>query len=266
MEDGIGEKKEGLSYLLDKARGPDRSYREYAKAAGVSATAITRMRKGDYTPKPDTIEKLTSKAADPRGGVTYTEMMKAAGYSVGESEDIAEAAGIESESADDSDESRSLRQSLKRAEIREAWIQFDRAVTTQIYTSLADKGIVFKREEVMIRKMGPEGLYIQLFEQPIKDWMFNYRYSFGKGSGVNISRIEMMLGNAMLTVLDKDIKLSYVVNDSKLYQYLERYDHRLPIKGEVSVILFDQETKLLIDEFYLSNRIEGDRTKEVYLA
>ena len=73
------------------------------------------------------------------------------------------------------------------------------------------------------------------------------------------------LGNALRYRMMEDSKLSFVINNKHAYEYLQRYEHSLAIRGEVSVILFDNKKKMFLDEFYLSNYNEGDRNKEIYL-
>ena len=57
-----------------------------------------------------------------------------------------------------------------------------------------------------------------------------------------------------------------MVNDRFVFEHLKRYDHSLSIRGEVSVILFDQDNKMIGGEFYLSNYHEEDISKEIYIT
>lgn len=68
--------------LILKAKGPDdeRSIRQYAMDSDVSPANISRILKGDYKASPETLKKLTSEKAKPRCGVTFEELMVAAGY------------------------------------------------------------------------------------------------------------------------------------------------------------------------------------------
>ena len=58
--------------LVKRAKGDDRSLREYARDSGVDAAIISKIINGTYTPKkPGIYESLTSPQASPRAGVTY---------------------------------------------------------------------------------------------------------------------------------------------------------------------------------------------------
>ena len=66
--------------LVKKAKGEDRSLREYARDSGVDAAILSKMINGTYLPKkPGIYEALTSPPASPRGGVTLEKMLAAAG-------------------------------------------------------------------------------------------------------------------------------------------------------------------------------------------
>ena len=77
--------KKEFSRLLLLAVG-DRSLNQYAKYADVSAAHISRLSRSivDTPPNPETIRKLASKAAN---GVTYADLMKAAGHLPDSSDD-----------------------------------------------------------------------------------------------------------------------------------------------------------------------------------
>ena len=71
--------KTELGNMIKLARG-NRSLRQYAKDAGVSYTTVHIIENGGYTPSPNMIQKLTSKQANPQNGITYEDIMNAAGY------------------------------------------------------------------------------------------------------------------------------------------------------------------------------------------
>ena len=71
-------RRESVSELVRKAKGDDRSIREYAKDSEVDAAVISKIIKGTYTPKKaDVYKKLTKSIAKPRGGVTYQQLVEA---------------------------------------------------------------------------------------------------------------------------------------------------------------------------------------------
>lgn len=71
--------KNRFAILLEKAKGKERSINKYAKECDISSAHISRLIRGlvNTPPTPDTILRLSSVA---NNGVTYNELMNAAGY------------------------------------------------------------------------------------------------------------------------------------------------------------------------------------------
>lgn len=65
-----------LTKLIRLAQG-NRTQNQFALNCGVSSASITRICSGQYAPKPAVLEKLSLHALN---GVTYTDLMSAAGY------------------------------------------------------------------------------------------------------------------------------------------------------------------------------------------
>ena len=85
--------KTELGSMIKLARG-DRSLRQYAKDAGVSYTTVYVIENGEYTPTPKMIQKLTSKQANPQNGITYEDVMNAAGYKTEQDEEKGGGQGV----------------------------------------------------------------------------------------------------------------------------------------------------------------------------
>lgn len=65
-----------VSELITIARG-DRTKKQYAEDSGVNIAIISRIENANYTPGKKVLEKLTSAAAKPQGGVTYQDLIEA---------------------------------------------------------------------------------------------------------------------------------------------------------------------------------------------
>ena len=75
-------KETRVGELVRRAKGEDRSLREYARDSGVDASIISKIINGTYIPKkPGIFEALTSLQALPRDGVTYQQLIEAAATS-----------------------------------------------------------------------------------------------------------------------------------------------------------------------------------------
>ena len=264
-------KKERLVELLKLAKGENRTFATYAREAGISQAAITRIVNGDYVPSPKTIMKLTSEAAKPQGGVTYEEMMKAIGYSLQEYPVLVVKNEDVSEKTNDADNDIIISGDAKRRDdIRQRRQDFEKKGISLIYTTLIEKEILFKKnnEQNVSYKDSPYSFWhpdlaLELIEQPISEWLFEFRYlPFDR-----ISRMDayLALGRTMLINLKDTSKLTYVTNNVNLFQFLKRFDHSVSYRGEISVALIDIENMVITEECYLANYHEGDRGREIFL-
>ncbi|MCR4611816.1 MAG: helix-turn-helix transcriptional regulator [Lachnospiraceae bacterium] len=257
--------KQRIANYIQKAKGEDRSIRKYAEAVGISPAAISKYIKGEYIPSPSTMKKLTSKDADPRNGVSYEDLMEAAGY---DSDKGAEAITINYEDLDDgiridSDKSNSKR---KDKEADEEYIQFEKDATTQLIYSLADKGFIFQKQasEDGGRRID---LKMKMIDQPISEWNFTLKYIYNRREYVTkVSRTFILqeFARALRYDLAEDAKLSFVIQDKYLYKWLkENCEHKLAYRGEMSVILYDMDNDRIVDECYMSNYYKEDQSREI---
>ena len=144
-----------ITYLIETAKGSGRSYEAYARMAGISSAAMSKIRSGKYKPSPETLRKLSSDKANPQGGVTYEDFMKSLGYA-GESE------------SDTDQHSDTLS-------------QYEKEITSQIYTALFEK---FKTYE---RKLSFRGeLSLLMYDMDLK--MFTGEYYLANAVEGDVSR------------------------------------------------------------------------------
>ena len=133
-------------------------------------------------------------------------------------------------------------------------------------------GVVFRKTdkgsepetESRIRRM--VDLSIDIMDQKISEWLFEFRYWPPERGIPNPALIFFSLGNALKLHISKDTKLSLVVNNERIFQILKRYDHALSFRGELSVILYDFEKKEFVEECYLSNYYEEKTERELYIV
>ena len=244
----IEKRKKDIADLVNRAKGEDRSYSAYAAAAGISVAAMSKIVHGGYIPTPNTIRQLTSIDADPRGGVTYYDLMEVAGYY---------------NTAGGKDEKGSVlwRETFERS------YEFEKKCSLQLYDVLVNRGIMFKKIGSDTSK-SPIDLTIELVDNPIKRWMFYFKH-------INRNRIggrsfmgqeDAVLSTSLKFRYIEDNKCSFVTNNIALFKALKKREHALPIRGELSVVLFDEESEKFVEECYLSNYNEGDESKEIYLV
>ncbi len=261
----VDRKRQAIANLLIEAKGDDRSFAAYAKAAGISPAAMTKMKKGEYIPSPGTMKKLTSQEADPQGGVTYEDMMRAAGYESEEASNLRRLT-VDEDALDDKDDKSTLDTVRKGYTLYEMCQRFEREAKSHIYTSLAEKGIAFKKSDYELEYRPGSGidLVVDVMDQGVSRWAFDFKL-LRESRFVNTLALFATIGNALKLNIDKQTKLSFVFNDRKAVQILRRYEHAMSFRGELSVILFDLRKGELVEEFYLSNYYLDDHSREIYL-
>ena len=238
-------RKRQVPELILRAKG-ERTMASYANSAGVSRAAMCRMLKGQYTPSPKVIAKLTSEEAKPRNGVTYEELMAAAGYYLKE-------------------QTENIPQDFMFSKN----VNYQNDVTNHICTMLLFNGLsvrqVLKEYPVISGTYTTRcDLMAELKGNKISNWLFKCL----DVDMVCLDRsafLDIIFGQAAMINLDNKTKLTYIVNNECVYQTLKRYEGAVGIRGEVSIAYFDSVEKVIKEEFYLANYKLGDKTKEIYL-
>lgn len=269
MKKMIDDKTE-LGSMIKLARG-NRSLRKYAEDAGVSYTTVYVIENGGYTPSPKMIQKLTSKQAAPQNGITYDDVMGAAGYKTERDEDKADEKAREMavqiiEEADKSDSrdrfDRILPDARRRIDIMDQLNDYAKGL---IFFWLAKNDMAFSNEiDVRFSGVRKNDLLLSIDKGRIRKW--NIRF-FCTPERERYTRMNtFMLFSRFLTYPDtKEMKFSVVTNDSSSFAYFKKYEHTLAFRGDLSVILVDSTARELLDEVYLSNYFLDDYSDEFYL-
>ena len=253
MESKKSKQNERIIETLEKARG-DRSYREYAEAAGVSTSSLIRIARGDFIPSPAFIRKLTADQARPEGGVTFEEMMAAAGHQ--------ELSYVPDWMIGD-----------KIVEIKPADSQQNRlqGYVIQQYENrfLGDLCVALLRKGYSIGKLDDRkavDFSVSVQQGRIKAWNFEAKYIDDCSAEHKFSqRLIMMFGQLMLQAPDPEQKMTIVVNSEDFFTRLKGFVGRIPYRGDLSVILYDYEKGAFMEEKYLSHYYE-DETEEFFLV
>ena len=275
---GKKEKNKELINLIEKAKGTDRTYMAYARAAGISTAAFTRINNGDYTPTLATMKKLTSEAAAPRGGVTFEDLMRTAGYDVADgymNDDISEkfSSNDNSEttnnvnSNNDTKDVEFSKSSVVYRSRRQEIEDLTEEYISMIYKALVEDGFLFKKiQPDMYRRGFRADLIIEIVDNPIKTWMFEIKHTPSGFGGMGLSSIFMRLGYYLRLDVPDNMKLSLVIDDERTFNYFKEKVKSLAFRGEVSIILYSPEKRAFIDEVYLSNYYLEDTSREIYLV
>lgn len=215
--------KEAFANLLDKAKG-DRSINQYANETGVSAAHISRFLRQmiDSPPTPETISKFSKYAAN---GVTYRDLMIAAGY-------------ISEESAKDIESPINRRILMEELEQK-----FFQVILADLYT---------KDFEWSIRKPDRRSFFpdmtIDIDHDGYKRWYLEFKGSLNKNRPfVPFMYILHVYGQiSMMELLPTD-KFTIAVNDEKMYQQIIKRPP-LSLRANLYVMLVDLEKSKIIKE------------------
>ncbi len=260
--------------IVRSARG-NRSLREYAEAAGVSYMTIYKAEQGEYIPGSKTIKKMATGSANPQNGVTYEDMMVAAGYQ--DKEMVSETATILAEhmveeSYSDNDKQQDIIVNPKGFSIagnrgRIDYLEYERRVTGILMSSMMQNNIYFSNNrdyDGYIRSRVPD-VILDIEKAQITQWWFEIKYypEYRRFTSVNL---QLTLANTLVYPNSKTTKGSIVVNNKEAYDFYARRAYQIAYRGELSVILVDETDQKVVAECYLSNYYEGDHSLEFLLV
>lgn len=289
-------KETSVSELVKRAKGEDRSLREYARDSGVDAAIISKIINGSYIPKkPGLYEALTSQQAAPRGGVSYRQLVEAAGtseeyrngmttgLSVGVTTALSEmpssaliktlkARGIAINSGGAEETLNMKMEDVRKIQRLQSEKQrFEATANGIIFGSLGKMGLVFQ----IIQTGGAEldeihfDTYVRLMNHGISDYLIRYAY-ISKEEGACLplvnNTIRGMVEELIFLKPSEARKVSIVTNHSDAFENLCTCKDRLSFNGELSVILFDFDKARLIKETYLAHYISDNPVGEINLT
>ena len=283
--------------LVKRAKGEDRSLREYARDSGVDPAILSKVINGNYIPKkPGIYKALTDPQASPRGGVTCEQLLAAAGasedyqngmsagMSVGmlatlsdiPSSDmikVLQARGIAVSGRGKSEAPFSAMkpEEVRRIQLIQSDLQRFAAIANGIILgSLGKSGLIFQlvhTDDVEVDQIRFDTC-VRLMNHEISEYLLRYVF-FSDEAVVS----EPLAKNTMRRRIEELIFLkplrtrlvSVVTNHAGAYDDLCACKDRLSYNGELSVLLFDHERAMLLKEEYLSHYKTGAPVEEIHL-
>lgn len=224
MNDETTFNKEKFAMLLDRAKG-DRSINQYAIETDISAAHISRFLRQmiDAPPTPETISKFAEKAYN---GVTYRDLMIAAGH-------ISEDNKVEEDSP--------------RSRIEEAR-RMEQDIFQIIIGTLMNSDFRWSMEKPEGRMRFPD-MIINLEDDEYKRWYFEFKAM--RGNFMPISIIYNFYGRLLTFELTATDKFTLVVNDERTFNFmLERPP--INLRANLFVMLVDLENRRIIREEKIS--------------
>lgn len=272
----VNEKKDysELARLTKKAMG-ERSLSQYSKDTGVSISHISRLinQKLNAIPSREIIEKLTkSENADPREGVTYEDLMIAAGYQQNYDQSETDQQEYDPISDDIVTIANNGNISEKKGTVRDKTgifsdrlreyntytAQLEAIATGIIFGKLAEKGITFR--SIPVNSMPLIGyrprIVIRTDNYYFNDIWFEFLFLAGHESiGYRDYRTRCfgLMGRLVMQKPDPE-KLTVIVTDSeRVIEYFRSVSCQTSYMGNLSAVLIDQRSVCVTDEVFVSN-------------
>lgn len=281
--------------LVKKAKGDDRSLREYARDSGVDAAIISKIINGTYVPKKTRVYRsLTSQEASPRGGVTYQQLIEAvdsskqyqAGIMAGMGMVATEAAlvaigglpiaALGMGSAGATALMASLASVKKKGDPDKAddtINEIQRFVATSngiIFNDLGIKGISFQIEKKRYNELENRfDTYLKIDNQEVTEYIFRYAYLSKEHQ-----KIKYLVENIPRKIIEeltfiepsKKRKVSIVTNYEESYEYIFSHKGKLSYNGELSIILVDIKNVELLKEDYIAHYVGAGAPREMFIV
>ena len=276
-----------ISELVKKAKGEDRSLREYERDSGVDAAVISKIINGSYIPKKkDVYRKLTSPEASPRGGVTYEQMIKAAdtsksyhagmvaGMAVTEAALLAmggvSAAALGVGAAVVSGLSGGKLKG-KKGENEKKNLEVQRFIATTngiLLGNLGSKGISFQIKTERGHELENKyDTFIEINDQKFDELILRYLYLSPEEQQYDFLIRETprrMVEELVFLPPSSGRIILIITNCSKSYDYLLSYKNKIAFDGNLSVVLADIDKVKLVKEDYIAHFRSGNTVEEFY--
>ena len=214
--------KARFAYLLNKAKG-NRSINKYATETNVSVSHISRLLREllDSPPNPETISKLASKA---NNGVTYKDLMIAAGYI---NEEIVE---VEYSPQD---------KQMAMKQIEENFFQI-------ISTTLYNESFQWSIHNIKNERFYPD-MVICMDHKQYTRWFLEFRPTLNEKRTFFPMNFIRLYGQIAMIELKTTDKFSIVVNSTKEYENIIQNPPK-SLRANLFVMLIDLDERRIVKE------------------
>lgn len=219
------EKLERIAKVFKQLQG-NRTNRQMARDGNVSATIISDVKNCKWLITKNVIEKLTTPSSNPQNGITEDDLMIAAGY-------------------------KSL------TEEKSCNSKWERRIQGTIMSRLAEKGLDF----TVTQDNNPNAFYDFAINVNNQKWCLDVHITshLGVSNHSLLRLIYNCIGRMVFLKPDKAVKMSIVINDKDVFNRLIELKSEMSFKGDLSLILTDDEALKIEDEKYLSYYDEDTR-------
>lgn len=281
-----------IGKLVKKAKGDDRSLREYARDSGVDAAVISKIINGTYVPKKtDVYKSLTSQEASPRGGVTYKQLVEAAdsskSYQAGIVAGMAatEAAlkaigglpiatiGLGAAVAATASSLSSAKRkggTDKADEVINEIQQFVAISNGLIFSALGAKGISFQIKKDRNDELKNQfDTYLKIDGHEVKEYIFRYVYLSKEHQKIQYiveNTPRRMIEELVFLKPSKERKVTIVTNYPAAFDYMLSYKNKISYNGDLSIMLVDVKRAELHREEYILHFAGEGAARELYIS
>lgn len=215
--------------LLTKAQG-GRTQTEFANDCGLSVAYVCKYlnKKFDKAPIPSTIKKIAACAA---GGVSYSELLEAAGYDSSKF------------STDELSETPSA-----------VIMEFEKLAMATITSALSH--IDFEWSTLHRLSGFTYDFGISITDGKISNWFFEFIHESAIVVPANLlsNRIMSYYGRLAMTNHEPRTKFSFVTDSVKTFENLKQFNPYM-LSMFISVILIEPSTMTVLDEVYLNSSL-----------
>ena len=259
-----------LGDLVKKAKGEDRSIREYGRDSGVDPTVISKIISNKYIPKRATIyKKLTSIEASPRGGITYKDLIEAAKDEASFKEGILMGMGAaemalsavgglpaalvgvtamsgtasflnglsSSKSKGDIERLEKTTKEIRQFRALANGLLLDRLSTNGVSVKIVDSKYIDILENEF-------DVCVEVSGDDINEYLLRYVYIAKEHEGNSFiveNTPKRMLDGLLFLKPDRRRKIVMVFNNEDSYNSLSKYRNKLSLKGNLSSVLIDDK-------------------------
>lgn len=283
-----------IGKLVKKAKGDDRSLREYARDSGVDAAVICKIINGTYVPKKtDVYKSLTSQEASPRGGVTYKQLVEAAdssksyqaGIAAGMGMVATEAAlmaigGLSIAAVGLGNGVAAIASSLSSAKRKGGTDKVDEVINEiqqfvaisngLIFSALGTKGISFQIKKDRNDELKNQfDIYLKIDGQEVKEYIIRYAYlskEYQKIQYIVENTPRRMIEELIFLKPSKERKVTIVTNYTAAFDYMLSYKNKISYNGDLSIMLVDVKRAELHREEYISHFAGEGAARELYIS
>lgn len=252
----------------------NRSYKEAAADAGIDPSTLSYICRGKVKPTPEVISAITKPEANPQGGIALEELMVICGYQTSTADRIIkymEVIGGVDKNTDSLEIMHNLLGAQKVYERRCATCRM------RLMQAILDKGYSILRNQINVMNHSvvdhdvvgrlDAQFIIDNTDVGIKCWNCIFDLSVRDLGREGWLYTTSVLGELLSCgPMEEHVKLSYVTMNKQHYDSLCRYEGIIPFRGELSIILMDVDCEEILEEKYISNYIEGDKTREFTIA